>query len=1145
MAMSNICILSDSSLIAYEEQAPVNTGLIRELFENDGHKVRMLSASELGSYEQLNAKACDLLILPYGPVFPYKAVENFKRFFREGGKVLTTGGYAFRHVLRTDRNEVVFLGSNVPKKVFDWLSFDSSSIPIFDAEHALNNVSYIQSAENQYIFDKNMRIEGQFEGWSAITVLGNNRGRWQPLINAYDENGCIRGTIGAIMHLFIEPDEVDQQPDIDEWKDYKGSSIAFFGVTNKDLFAFKNEYLREGFLRLARHLVDGVYIGFISNKYDNYRQGESPEFEVCLVNSGKDAGKYELKLEIYDVNGRIIHSGSALCSVESHTQTSIPFAWRAEKFDDDFYVVRATCISGKGEKVDTVCTGFSVWDENVIQNGVKFVYENNYLYVTKPDGTKKAVFATGTDDGANTLLNLDQTPLVYKNDMQRFKDMGLYIYENLQQYPEQVMFENLLKDPVRKERHFRKVDNIVYLTQKYGLIYKMGMAICCNVACSEEKLEELAADIKQMADRYKSVPGLIFYLNGDLVCRLSDSVKTLFNDFLKKRYLTDENIRKYWGNDTLKLGYIEIENYAGENKSWCDNKAFDYSIFKAQLIKRWTDRLIKAIKEVDDKNHPIVCEFYASPKESVDIPWAIGDLTYSNIGFFGDYHNVSETLGYIDQRYKGKSFGIGEFGKRTHPLFVDAEWFSHRSTSKEEAMKHFFQIFNTTLSMGGNHLLTWCNRDESKYTFPWGFSFALDNVPRDIYYWMRNCNLFCRQFEPVYRGAEVGIILPDNTRQSAGHKPFDGHHAALRAISILQYLNVGNILTLNECDLMIDPRLKVLFYPIAYNPGNEVYNSIKEWVKNGGVLYFSGDISYDQFRQRSFPERLEELAGVRVLSMNYYGADYNNGEYIRYHSIDEKANRKGKPGMKMALSGAKALYVDDENCPIITENRFGKGMVVFSADPLEFLSDEFTLPGDMDVYRHVLKLAHIQSDRIISSNFGVKFFELPLKDDGRLYHFSNLSHEESIVSYKKYQMTIKGGDSHLLCENPQGELIGVLASGTLNINGAQMLDNSSAYAFVYSHDCKGISESSRLVVLPQKTGKIRIKSRRRWKMPQAANGQIADGKWSKTGTLPLIINDGFIEIFIGTREVNTIILLTETDYMKEFENKLVERMLDY
>jgi len=55
---------------------------------------------------------------------------------------------------------------------------------------------------------------------------------------------------------------------------------------------------------------------------------------------------------------------------------------------------------------------------------------------------------------------------------------------------------------------------------------------------------------RQFAARFKRVPGLIYYLNGDFQLRLKDlpDLQRQWNQFLRERYATDEALRQAWAN---------------------------------------------------------------------------------------------------------------------------------------------------------------------------------------------------------------------------------------------------------------------------------------------------------------------------------------------------------------------------------------------------------------------------------------------------------------------------------------------------------------------------------------------------------------------------------------------------------------------
>ncbi len=59
------------------------------------------------------------------------------------------------------------------------------------------------------------------------------------------------------------------------------------------------------------------------------------------------------------------------------------------------------------------------------------------------------------------------------------------------------------------------------------------------------------------------MPGLIYYLNGDLRCELSAAVTPQLNQFLQQRYGSDERLRAAWGDaaPAQPLGRIPAEDF--------------------------------------------------------------------------------------------------------------------------------------------------------------------------------------------------------------------------------------------------------------------------------------------------------------------------------------------------------------------------------------------------------------------------------------------------------------------------------------------------------------------------------------------------------------------------------------------------------
>jgi len=73
---------------------------IAAILQGAGFDVRRLHAEELADAKRFNVAAFDLLVLPTGAAFPVEARESMLQFLREGGCLITTGGYAFNHLVR-------------------------------------------------------------------------------------------------------------------------------------------------------------------------------------------------------------------------------------------------------------------------------------------------------------------------------------------------------------------------------------------------------------------------------------------------------------------------------------------------------------------------------------------------------------------------------------------------------------------------------------------------------------------------------------------------------------------------------------------------------------------------------------------------------------------------------------------------------------------------------------------------------------------------------------------------------------------------------------------------------------------------------------------------------------------------------------
>jgi len=457
------------------------------------------------------------------------------------------------------------------------------------------------------------------------------------------------------------------------------------------------------------------------------------------------------------------------------------------------------------------------------------------------------------------------------------RDQGMNLLENLQVSP-------LGCDPPYQwpEPLLRKIDAMVQLSQQYGQVYMPGLLIGANVVVEDHVLEKEAQWIQAFVKRYKDVPGIIWYINGDFQLRLSDNielanqrggpiprtdVERLWNEFLERKYRTNDALKASWGEGRVPgpLGQVPLEEYGSDE--WADMRAVDMAAFKVELMRRWINRHVRAIREIDPY-HPIQSEYYQSPGPGIDIIHAIGDHTCATIGYFDrpqrDIERFPSVLRFADLRARGKSMSAGEFGCKTHPAWGGGRDYGyHTARTDEQQEQLWLAITHYAWGLGASKIHNWDWKDTVEFIFPWGMVYPGDWVKKDCLDVYRASGLVFRQFQRRHEPATVYVLTPDAHRLGAPvWRVFEATLCCFHALHSLG-TDVG---TLNECALEAIPTsAKVLFYPIPYQIPNDVYRKLIEWVKAGGTLYVSGDVSYDMLRKRSLTQRLEELCGVRFI----------------------------------------------------------------------------------------------------------------------------------------------------------------------------------------------------------------------------------------------------------------------------------------
>ncbi len=1040
---------------------------------------------------------------------PHKTLCSLDRSVRHGGQASLRAELHY-----ADRGERLNTRHGKPR---DGLHVEPTQLGVFDADYRIRRARSLRAAPDQHVFKAGWSIDASgsgkgIRGYAASAVLGSNAARWRPLLASHDRYGRLRGAAGALVHHYGGP--------------WKGSSWALFGLTSHDVFAAGRTGTDAALVRLAEHLVRDVYLVSTTTDRACYRLGETVRLTTTLYNGGRRPVKTIVRVSV-SARG---HDPPAYRDVQTVTvapgaAAQVKAEWSAADLDGGFGHVRAelSLASAPERPIDVVEGGFVVADDGVLASGPRLTYHDNYLHV---DG--RPMFMFGTDDWIYVFNTTRETPLQWRRDMEKRRDFGVTIYENLQ--------FGLPASASAQASLFNKVQGLVQLAQQYRQVYFPCMLCGYDVAVDDATLEKHARYVEAFAGCFARVPGLIYYLNGDLRCRISEAVGSQLNAFLRARYRDDAALRSAWCDPKLRLDQVTAAEYPETGAAWSDLRAYDLNVFRTSLIRRWHDPLIDAIRR-HDRAHPITSEFYQLPHAGVDVPAAIGRLDLSNIGFFEeplrDLRRVPSILKYSDLRSRGKSFGPGEYGVKTHPAWAgpDAVGY-HKARTPAQAIDLFLTVAHYALGLGASRIHNWCWKDSSHHVFPWGMVYPCDEVEKDTAYVHRNQSLLFRHLRPVYTPPSVYVLTPDTHR--LGGQKRTVIEGILSAIQMALGCHVAELGMLNEHALRIPPVAKVIFLPIPFCLTDAAYGQVLDFVRGGGTLYVSGDVSFDPLRRRTHLERLTELCGVTFVRQCYPNIDFARGVATTLCAAngDRPELPGAKPCIEVTSAGATPLWRSQEGRGVVFRHGVGRGQVIFSTDPIELRTDRASIAQHVALYHAVLDTARVRPVKMKPDSALVHVMRVGLQDGGRVTVFYNADEdagERAIAcdvggAAGEVTLTIRRQRPALLWSDGAGRLRAAEVQGELRIGDVPRLDDGTD-GIVLSLDGQDLRDSTAMVLMPLRAGRVKVATRVDWHGAIAEVGEVRHGRWHGFERVVPAMEAGWLSVDVDAEQAFSLVLV--------------------
>ncbi|MFN4180991.1 MAG: beta-galactosidase, partial [Armatimonadota bacterium] len=549
------------------------------------------------------------------------------------------------------------------------------------------------------------------QGWARLV----------PVLIARDKFGRYLGPAFSILHHFAGP--------------YAGSTWAFCGIESHDLTKFPK--FQAVLVEVVRRMLRGVYLHSLRPSLWTYRKGETASISVKVRNDGHAPQTVTVRIEFAPMAqplqmGKSVVLGEKAVTVSPREQTTVTMNWRIPQNAAPLYAVRAVLNLPTRLPHSLLCdeiwSGFCVWDERVLQKAKPIAWRNNILHEWMPERLRQWNVEGLSAEELEELswqprfwLGTNQTgvmfapeatwesPLQWEFEFALMRKMGLKVLRVLHISH----FAGDLEKP--SEEFWRRYDALVLMAHRHGLVLMPTLHEWMGVSVSDELLHKQCAFVRLVGARYKNAPRIVWDIENEAWVDFRDhpDLHRLFNEWLRKRYGSDEKLREGW-RENVKLGEVRYAEH--KPRGWDDLKFRDIQHFRRWLIERWVKANVEALRESGAKQ-PVTDE----------IDWKVcGDhyeatrwLDFVNLHYYGDRspNAIATYLKFHDRRARKQGLAIGEFGARDHPSFRFGGW-GYAST--EEVIRHFVNLPLLTFGLQGTMVLNWDWKDMEACIFPWG-----------------------------------------------------------------------------------------------------------------------------------------------------------------------------------------------------------------------------------------------------------------------------------------------------------------------------------------------------------------------------------------------------------------------------------------
>lgn len=1004
----------------------------------------------------------------------------------------------------------------------DGLNTRPEQIGAFDPSYPLTRARGLRAATS-YLLDASCRLAADVRGWAACGVVGDNDARWIPMLDAYDRYGRSRGPAASVMFHYNGH--------------YRGSAWGFWGVDNLDLFTDANGPMAKALVEMATLVARETYLHNLRTDQMLYRDGETVRVSAVVENRGRLPQTVRIDTLADETPFAAQHNS---VSIKSQTLTVEPGA--AQPIEAEFSPAKFAGDAGRviarlsidGRTVDEMETGYVVDRPEIVRSSAPSRMSGNYF-----TQGGRSLFLFGTDTYSYTYFSAFDDPLTWARDHRACRDYGIQVYENLQ-------FSRAGHQLTDSDwRSFRAM---AQLTQKHNLVFMPGMLVGENVAVGAEGLQEQSALCRSYAKNLHELPALHYYINGDYQLNLNTQaaeMRSLWNQWLVDKYHDRPSLERAWGNSNAGA-WGDIALPPPNSGRWDDVSAMDRVRFELWLTQRWNESNVRAIRETDT-DHPIMSEYYQRPSGGLDLPLTIDGQDVADIGYFDelirDIDRLPLAIRFNDLRARGKGITLGEYGVKTHPAWTveNGATHYHVQRTEEEQKQLFMAVAHYALGMGATKVQNWCLADSQNRVFPWGLFYPNSFQPKDVAYTHRNQSMIWRFFAPRYEAPPLTLCVPSHLR--VGNREQIGIDVAYRAIAGLLSCHFSfNVIDDQHLDA-IPATTRTILYPSPFTLDDRNYGLLLAWVRAGGKLIVTGDIGYDENRQPTKRERLQELAGVSFVAAQYPHVERHRGvDSPVSFRIPALTPLRLRPCVESRVATAEVLGTGDKDLPVLTRNKIGEGVVYWLADPIELDGDEASAATRRSLYAALITATDIKPLSVKPDADWLHAMVQPTAQ-GNLHVAFNTQRsagsEQVAIDTAAGPVTLRMRNRWpaLAAVTAGGSIVAVSADAIAEAGGEKLLDGRGLKAAL-SLDGKDLRKSEAVLYAPFETGSLAIP-------PNAANlsayfGEFRDGQWTTLEEMPVAPSTR--EIILDEDRATCLVLLCHPDRVAHWQTLLVEAM---